>query len=100
MPHFVGQHASLSLPGLSQLIWVSLHIRSQDFSQPLTHRVLISSLVDQFRAADTAGQASKNLTAPKTPEDTSMMLMNIIDAAKRETHGGEFVNFDGSQLPW
>ncbi|KAF5325368.1 hypothetical protein D9619_009650 [Psilocybe cf. subviscida] len=35
-----------------------------------------------------------------TPEQGGRMLVDIILASKRETHGGEFVDIDGSKLPW
>ena len=57
--------------------------------------------VEEFKATDTIGEISKSLEAiTKTPEDTARMLVDIIDAAKRETHGGEFMNYDGGKMPW
>ncbi|KAF5327126.1 hypothetical protein D9619_004958 [Psilocybe cf. subviscida] len=58
-------------------------------------------LIEEFKAADTVGELSKNLDSiSKTPEDTARMLVDLIDAAKRESHGGEFLNYDGSKNPW
>ncbi|KAF5325371.1 hypothetical protein D9619_009653 [Psilocybe cf. subviscida] len=34
------------------------------------------------------------------PDQGGRMLVDIILASKRETHGGEFVDLDGSKLPW
>lgn len=34
------------------------------------------------------------------PEVGGRMLVDIIMESKRETHGGEFVDIDGSKLSW
>jgi hypothetical protein len=34
------------------------------------------------------------------PDVGAKMLVQLIDGATRETHGGEFTNIDGSKIPW
>lgn len=36
----------------------------------------------------------------QTPEEAAAALVKIMDVAMRETHGGKFINIDGTQLPW
>ena len=33
-------------------------------------------------------------------EDASNLLIDIINKATRETSGGEFIDVDGSKIPW
>ncbi|KAJ3561791.1 hypothetical protein NP233_g9977 [Leucocoprinus birnbaumii] len=35
-----------------------------------------------------------------SPEDAAEKLINIVESATRETHGGEFINVDGTKIPW
>uniref|UniRef100_A0A0K3CE54 Short-chain dehydrogenase/reductase SDR family protein n=1 Tax=Rhodotorula toruloides TaxID=5286 RepID=A0A0K3CE54_RHOTO len=35
-----------------------------------------------------------------TPDESAAALVKIYDEAKRETHGGRFFSYDGSQIPW
>jgi hypothetical protein len=34
------------------------------------------------------------------PDVGAKMLVELINGATRETHGGEFINVDGSKIPW
>lgn len=34
------------------------------------------------------------------PDAAAKLLVGVIDSAKRETHGGEFINIDGSKIAW
>lgn len=38
--------------------------------------------------------------APTKLEDTIAGVLKVLDAAKRETHGGIFLNYRGEVLPW
>ncbi|BGP31102.1 hypothetical protein JCM10296v2_002866 [Rhodotorula toruloides] len=35
-----------------------------------------------------------------TPDESAAALIKIYDEAKRETHGGKFFSYDGTELPW
>lgn len=37
---------------------------------------------------------------PQTPQEAAKLLIDLIDKATRETSGGEFINVDGTKLPW
>lgn len=37
---------------------------------------------------------------PQTSEEAAKLLVDLIDKASRETSGGEFINVDGTKLPW
>lgn len=37
---------------------------------------------------------------PLTPQQSAIPLIKIIDEATREKDGGEFINVDGTKLPW
>lgn len=32
--------------------------------------------------------------------EASKMLVGVIESSSRETHGGEFIDIDGSKIPW
>lgn len=52
-------------------------------------------------AADAGSEESNILKVmAKTPEDTARMLVDLIDAAKRETHSGEFLTYNGDKAAW
>ncbi|BGO91285.1 hypothetical protein NBRC10512_007022 [Rhodotorula toruloides] len=35
-----------------------------------------------------------------TPDESATALVKIFDEAKRETHNGKFLSYDGSEIPW
>lgn len=35
-----------------------------------------------------------------TPDESAAALVKIFDAAKRESHNGKFLSYDGSEIPW
>ncbi|KJA17397.1 hypothetical protein HYPSUDRAFT_46477 [Hypholoma sublateritium FD-334 SS-4] len=37
---------------------------------------------------------------PRTPDEAAKLLVDLIDKATRETSGGEFIDIDGTKLPW
>lgn len=36
----------------------------------------------------------------QTAEEAAKLLVDLIDKATRETNGGEFINVDGTKVPW
>lgn len=53
------------------------------------------------RLRDTTGTTAAAFEAmAMSPDEGGRMLVDIITASKRETHGGEFIDLDGSKLPW
>ncbi|BGO98451.1 putative oxidoreductase [Rhodotorula toruloides] len=35
-----------------------------------------------------------------SPDESAVALVKIFDEAKRETHGGKFLSYDGTEIPW
>ena len=36
----------------------------------------------------------------QTPEEAANSLINLIDGSTRDKEGGEFINVDGTKIPW
>lgn len=57
--------------------------------------------VDQALAIDTDGVFAKAFEGrSRTVEDASKAIVKIVDGSTREKEGGEFLNVDGTKLPW
>ncbi|KAF5327127.1 hypothetical protein D9619_004959 [Psilocybe cf. subviscida] len=68
---------------------------------PINPGAVVTDMFEEFKAADTVGELSKNLDRiSKTPEDTARLLVDVVNDAKREPQGGEFLNYNGGKNPW
>ncbi|KAJ3501769.1 hypothetical protein NLJ89_g9193 [Agrocybe chaxingu] len=70
-------------------------------SFPLAPGIVQTDMAYQARELDTSGQLGvlqDQLFV--SVEEASVLLVNIVDNATREKEGGEFVNVDGSRIPW
>ena len=57
--------------------------------------------VNHNLSLDESGTYEKLATPiARTVEQASTLLLSIIDKSTREKDGGEFLNVDGSKLPW
>lgn len=65
--------------------------------QLLDGRHLVHGIIERD---DTGVMASLFSQVAIKPEQGGRMLVDVIIASKRETHGGEFINLDGSKLIW
>ena len=56
----------------------------------------------EAQARDTTGVLAALLekVPVQTPEDAAKALVNLIDGSTRDKDGGEFINVDGTRLPW
>lgn len=68
-------------------------------SYPLTYYPLITAR--EARARDTTGAMAKlQDELGVSMEEGGRLLVAIIEESTRATHGGQFVNIDGTRLPW
>ena len=56
----------------------------------------------EAQARDTTGVLAALLEKVpfQTPEEAANALINLIDGSTRDKDGGEFINVDGTRLPW
>ncbi len=56
----------------------------------------------EAQASDTTGVLTALLekVTVQTPEEAAKALVNLIDGSTRDKDGGEFINVDGTRLPW
>ncbi len=53
------------------------------------------------RVLDKTGYIAHALdTRGRSVETAASMLMDVVESATREKDGGEFINVDGSRIPW
>jgi NAD(P)-dependent dehydrogenase (short-subunit alcohol dehydrogenase family) len=68
---------------------------------PLAPGVISTDMARQMRERDHTGVIGNLQDEMGVPVEVGgRMLVDIITAATRVTHGGQFVNIDGSRLPW
>lgn len=41
-----------------------------------------------------------NVTPPITAEESAEGILREVSAATRETHGGKFIDYKGTSVPW
>lgn len=59
-------------------------------------------LVTENVATDKLGvfEALTKQFPPQSPKEAAVQLIKIIDEATRDKDGGEFINIDGTKMPW
>ncbi|KAF5319297.1 hypothetical protein D9619_008343 [Psilocybe cf. subviscida] len=68
---------------------------------PLAPGVVATDMAKETRAKDHTGIIAKIQDEMSVSMEVGgRMLVDIIFASTRATHGGEFINVDGSKLPW
>ncbi|KAF9448121.1 NAD(P)-binding protein [Macrolepiota fuliginosa MF-IS2] len=68
---------------------------------PLSPGIVQTDMAIANRTMDKTGSLSTVQDAmATTPEAASIMLIGTIESATRDTHGGEFMNYDGGKIPW
>ncbi|KAF5327221.1 hypothetical protein D9619_005086 [Psilocybe cf. subviscida] len=64
-------------------------------------RVGDTDMLTQFCNRDPTGAIGKFVQqVQKSPFETAKPLATVIENANRTSHGGEFLNFDDTKLPW
>lgn len=76
-----------------------VRVDTQEKAKQLTHH-LPSSVQTQTDNGNGNAKACGMTEAPTKLEDTIAGVLKVLDAAKRETHGGVFLNYRGEVLPW
>ncbi|KAF5327234.1 hypothetical protein D9619_004918 [Psilocybe cf. subviscida] len=68
---------------------------------PIAPGVVATDMLENYVVTNPDSEMAKNVRLiAKTPEDTARMLVDLIDAAKRETHSGEFFTYNGDRAAW
>jgi len=68
---------------------------------PLSPGVVKTDMAISHRAMDTTGALAPIQDQMQiTPEKCAALLISIIEESTREKDGGEFINVDGSKIPW
>ncbi|PPQ65119.1 hypothetical protein CVT24_003010 [Panaeolus cyanescens] len=68
---------------------------------PLSPGIVQTDMAIANRSMDKTGSLAPVQDAMAvSPEVAGTLLVGIVESATRETHGGEFINLDGSKIPW
>ncbi|KAF9443951.1 NAD(P)-binding protein [Macrolepiota fuliginosa MF-IS2] len=68
---------------------------------PLAPGIVKTEMAIANRGMDKTGTLAPIQDAmAASPEVAATMLVNIVESATRDTHGGEFINIDGEKIPW
>ncbi|CAA7264441.1 unnamed protein product [Cyclocybe aegerita] len=63
--------------------------------------VVRTNLYEQGREMDPTHTFKKvSIDEVTKPNDATVLLVDIVENATRENEGGQFINIDGSRLPW
>ncbi|KAF5310679.1 hypothetical protein D9619_007935 [Psilocybe cf. subviscida] len=68
---------------------------------PLAPGIVQTDMASLNRSLDKTGTLAPIQDAMAvSPEVAAGLIIDIADGATRENHGGEFINLDGSKIPW
>ncbi|TFK37008.1 hypothetical protein BDQ12DRAFT_724461 [Crucibulum laeve] len=68
---------------------------------PLSPGIVATDMASSNRTMDKTGTLAPIQDAMQiSPEEAARALINIIEGSTREKDGGEFINVDGSKIPW
>ncbi|BGP31101.1 hypothetical protein JCM10296v2_002865 [Rhodotorula toruloides] len=61
--------------------------------------LVATDMTRPFLEADGVPEEARNMQHI-SPDESAAALVKIFDEAKRETHGGKFLSYDGTEIPW
>jgi len=103
---YIDMKAGYTCYGVSKVALNYVARRLHFENEWLTCFPLAPGIVDSDMSRSHREQDNTNTLAPiqqvmtLPPEKAAAMLLGIIDSSTREKEGGEFLNIDGSKIPW